>query len=145
MSYIHPNRYEKSPDERSIYKRCEDMRKERDELKARVSELKASSMVPDESKHHAVMQAQMWAQEARTQKAIVRDIGKLVGCANDWEMVEAVRDALPSAVVPSGVWQFYQDGEWHTGGRDTDPKINTINAGYKVRDLWVKQEQESCQ
>ena len=39
MSYIHPNRYEKSPDERSIYKRCEDMRKERDELKAQVAEM----------------------------------------------------------------------------------------------------------
>ena len=48
----------------------------------------------DNSKHHAVMQAQMWAQEARTQKAIVKEIGELVGCANDWEMVEAVRNAL---------------------------------------------------
>ena len=48
----------------------------------------------DDSKHHAVMQAQMWAQEARTQKAIVKEIGEMVGCANDWEMVEAVRNAL---------------------------------------------------
>ena len=48
----------------------------------------------NDAKHHAVMQAQMWAQEARTQKAIVKEIGELVGCANDWEMVEAVRNAL---------------------------------------------------
>jgi hypothetical protein len=61
-----------------------------------------SAVVPDDSKHHAVMQAQMWAQEARTQKAIVMEIGKLVGCKNDWEMVEAVKAALASAVVPEG-------------------------------------------
>jgi hypothetical protein len=59
-----------------------------------------SAVVPDDSKHHAVMQAQMWAQEARTQKAIVKQIGEIVGCANDWEMVEAVKAALASAVVP---------------------------------------------
>jgi hypothetical protein len=58
-----------------------------------------STVVPDDSKHHAVMQAQMWAQEARTQKAIVMEIGKLVGCKNDWEMVEAVKAALASTVV----------------------------------------------
>jgi hypothetical protein len=59
--------------------------------------------VPDDSKHHAVMQAQMWAQEARTQKAIVKQIGEIVGCANDWEMVEAVKAALDSAVVPEWI------------------------------------------
>jgi hypothetical protein len=48
MSDIHPNRYEKSPDERSIYKRYEDLRKERDALQAQVAELKASAVVPDE-------------------------------------------------------------------------------------------------
>jgi hypothetical protein len=53
----------------------------------------------DGAKHHAVMQAQIWAQEARTQKAIVKEIGELVGCANDWEMVEAVRDALANVCV----------------------------------------------
>ena len=53
----------------------------------------------DDSKHHAVMQAQIWAQEARTQKAIVKEIGEMVGCANDWEMVEAVRDALANVCV----------------------------------------------
>jgi len=74
-----------------------ELKSERDELRAQVAELKASAVVPDESKHHAVMQAQMWAQEARTQKAIVKQIGEIVGCANDWEMVEAVRDALSNA------------------------------------------------
>ena len=48
----------------------------------------------NDAKHHAVLQAQIWAQEARTQKAIVKEIGEMVGCANDWEMVEAVRNAL---------------------------------------------------
>jgi hypothetical protein len=64
-----------------------------------VSELneQASAAVPDDSKHHAVRQAQMWAQETRTQKAIVKQIGEIVGCANDWEMVEAVRNALSNA------------------------------------------------
>jgi hypothetical protein len=62
-----------------------------------------SAVVPDDSKHHAVMQAQMWAQEARTQKAIVKQIGEIVGCANDWEMVEAVKAALASAVVPEWI------------------------------------------
>ena len=48
----------------------------------------------NDAKHHAVLQDQIWAQEARTQKAIVKEIGELVGCENDWEMVESVRDAL---------------------------------------------------
>ena len=45
-------------------------------------------------KDNAVQQAQTWAQEARTQKGIVDEIGKLVGCPNDWEMVGAVKAAL---------------------------------------------------
>tara|TARA_A100000171_G_scaffold42956_2_gene44675 strand:+ start:2821 stop:3636 length:816 start_codon:yes stop_codon:yes gene_type:complete len=45
-------------------------------------------------KDNAVQQAQVWAQEARTQKGIMDEIGKLVGCANDWEMVSAVKAAL---------------------------------------------------
>ena len=48
----------------------------------------------NDAKHHAVQQDQIWAQEARTQKAIVKEIGELVGCENDWEMVKAVRNAL---------------------------------------------------
>ena len=63
----------------------------------------------DDSKHHAVMQAQMWAQEARTQKAIVKEIGEMVGCANDWEMVEAVRNALANVCVS-------QSAEYETQG-----------------------------
>lgn len=48
-------------------------------------------------KDSAVHQAQIWAQEARTQKGIVEEIGKLVGCANDWETVSAVKAALSGA------------------------------------------------
>jgi hypothetical protein len=51
----------------------------------------------DNAKDSVVMQAQIWAQEARTQKAIVKQIGEIVGCANDWEMVGAVRNALSNA------------------------------------------------
>jgi hypothetical protein len=47
-----------------------------------------------------------------------------------------------SAVVPSGVWQFYQDGEWHTGMNNIRHRADTEAAGYKVRDLWVNQEQD---
>jgi hypothetical protein len=48
----------------------------------------------------------------------------------------------PSAVVPSGVWQFYQDGEWHTGMNNIHHRADTEAAGYKVRDLWVKPDQD---
>ena len=65
-----------------------------DEIAGAVATLYTHPASADDSKHHAVMQAQMWAQEARTQKAIVKEIGEMVGCANDWEMVEAVRNAL---------------------------------------------------
>jgi hypothetical protein len=60
-------------------------------------------------KENAVLQAQIWAQEARTQKGIVEEIGKLVGCANDWEMVGAVKAALSAnggeAVPLAGIVQ----------------------------------------
>lgn len=46
------------------------------------------------AKDNAVQQAQIWAQEARTQQSIVREIGELVGCDEDWRMVSAVREAL---------------------------------------------------
>lgn len=54
------------------------------------------SVLPS-GKDNAVQQAQIWAQEARTQKGIVEEIGKLVGCANDWETVSAVKAALSGA------------------------------------------------
>ena len=53
------------------------------------------------AKENAVQQAQTWAQEARTQKGIVEEIGKLVGCSNDWEMVKAVKAALQSQTAPA--------------------------------------------
>jgi hypothetical protein len=65
-----------------------------DDIAGAVATLYTHPASVDDSKHHAVMQAQIWAQEARTQKAIVKEIGEMVGCANDWEMVEAVRNAL---------------------------------------------------
>jgi hypothetical protein len=53
------------------------------------------------------------------------------------------KSSTQSAVVPSGVWQFYQDGDWHTGMNNIRDRADTEAAGYKVRDLWVNQEQES--
>jgi hypothetical protein len=44
-----------------------------------------------------------------------------------------------STVVLSGVWQFYQDGEWNTGMNTLNHRANT-EAEFIVRDLWVKQE-----
>jgi hypothetical protein len=43
------------------------------------------------AKYNAVQQAQIQAQEARTQRAIVMEIGRIVGCDRDWEMVGAVK------------------------------------------------------
>jgi hypothetical protein len=62
-------------------------------------------------KDNAVQQAQIWAQEARTQKGIVEEIGKLVGCANDWEMVDAIKAALSAnggEAVPVA-WAVFAD------------------------------------
>ena len=71
-------------------------------------------------KDSAVQQAQIWAQEARTQKGIVEEIGKLVGCANDWETVFAVKAALSGAQQGEAIgWRKAKDGEhWpHIGGK----------------------------
>jgi hypothetical protein len=46
----------------------------------------------------------------------------------------------PSAVVPSGVWQFYFDGEWTTGMNTNDHRANTKAAGFLIRDLWLKKD-----
>ena len=64
-----------------------------------------SAETSNDAKDHAVMQAKMWAQEARTQKAIVMEVGELVGCQNDWEMASAVEAVLASAGVPEG-WKL---------------------------------------
>lgn len=69
----------------------------------------SNTVLADDAKHQSIIiQAQIWAQEARTQKAIVMEIGKLVGCKNDWEMVEAVKAALARTVVPE--WTNRSDG-----------------------------------
>jgi archaellum component FlaC len=53
---------------------------------------------------------------------------------------EQVAELEASAVVPSGVWQFYFDGEWTTGMNTNDHRANTKAAGFLIRDLWLKQE-----
>ncbi|MGP4843358.1 hypothetical protein ACTXGQ_04435 [Marinobacter sp. 1Y8] len=74
-----------------------------------VAELKALQARPQsqDGKDNAVQQAQIWAQEARTQKAIVSEIGELVGCSEDWRMVSAVKAALSKSqggeAVPEGL------------------------------------------
>ncbi|MAC14238.1 MAG: hypothetical protein CL539_06105 [Alcanivorax sp.] len=72
-------------------------------------------------KDNAVLQAQIWAQEARTQKGIVDEIGKLVGCANDWEMVSAVKAALSAnggEAVPVAWAVFADNGNIRIWGRE---------------------------
>jgi hypothetical protein len=62
-----------------------------------------------------------------------------------WEVAVSVASKnvqQPSAVVPSGVWQFYQDGEWHTGMNNIHHRAHTEAAGYKMRDLWATQDQD---
>jgi hypothetical protein len=59
-----------------------------------------------------------------------------VGALREWQAVSA--QAI--AVVPSGVWQFYFDGEWTTGMNTNDHRANTKAAGFLIRDLWLKQE-----
>jgi hypothetical protein len=55
-------------------------------------------------KANVIQQAEIQAQEARTQRAIVMGIGALVGCGNDWEMVGSVSAALKQAGVVPG-WE----------------------------------------
>jgi hypothetical protein len=56
------------------------------------------------------------------------------------ELKARVAELEASAVVPSGVWQFYFDGEWTTGMNTNDHRANTKAAGFLIRDLWLKQE-----
>lgn len=70
-------------------------------------------------KDNAVQQAQIWAQEARTQKGIVEEIGKLVGCANDWEMVDAIKAALSATGGEAVAWAAFDDnGDIRIWGRE---------------------------
>ena len=72
-------------------------------------------------KDNAVQQAQIWAQEARTQKGIVEEIGKLVGCANDWEMVDAIKAALSASggeAEPVAWVVFADNGNIRIWGRE---------------------------
>jgi|GEM_PF-4239007 len=86
-----------------------------DPWKSTHDRLRDSLASADNTKDHAVIQAKIWAQEARTQKAIVMEIGELVGCANDWEMVGAVRMALDheqAASVPELTSEIINDCCW---------------------------------
>jgi hypothetical protein len=77
--------------------------------------------------------------------AVVQESAACVSPAPHYETQRGLscKNDTQSTVVPSGVWQFYQDGEWHTGMNNIRHRADTEAAGYKVRDLWVKQEQES--
>ena len=71
---------------------------------------------------------------------------RLTGHFSDRALVARYNALLASAPKPpyimvlSGVWQFYQDGEWNTGMNTLNHRANTEAAGFIVRDLWVKQE-----
>ena len=38
----------------------------------------------------------------------------------------------------TGLWAFFDEGEWHIGMNKLDHRKNTEEAGYLVRDLWVQ-------
>jgi hypothetical protein len=58
--------------------------------------------------------------------------------SSDLELANQYMEAR--AVVPSGVWQFYFDGEWTTGMNTNDHRANTKAAGFLIRDLWLKKD-----
>ncbi len=98
-------------------------------------------------KDSAVQQAQIWAQEARTQKGIVEEIGKLVGCANDWEIVSAVKAALSGAQqgaapqpaqVPEG-WRIFSNPKGVICLENTSSGESILVPTYSDRgDLWMR-------
>jgi hypothetical protein len=104
--------------ESSMQYEIDNLETERDALQARVAELEASAVVPECA---ACVSPEL---HYETQRGL--------SCKSDTQ----------SAVVPSGVWQFYQDGEWHTGMNNIRHRADTEAAGYKVRDFWVNQEQD---
>lgn len=53
-----------------------------------------NTIAHERAKENAVQQARGWAQEARTQKSIVKAIGAMVGCDNDWEVESHVKGVL---------------------------------------------------
>jgi hypothetical protein len=82
--------------------------------------------------------------ESQQPSAVVPECAACVSPAPHYETQRGLscKNDTQSTVVPSGVWQFYQDGEWHTGMNNIRHRADTEAAGYKVRDLWVNQEQD---
>jgi hypothetical protein len=97
-----------------------------------------------------INQLEEWLDEERARvveleaSAVVQEIAACVSPAPHYETQRGLscKNDTQSAVVPSGVWQFYQDGEWHTGINNIHHRVNTESAGYKVRDLWATQDQD---
>jgi hypothetical protein len=89
--------------------------------------------------------AEMLNATTRPLSAVVPEFAACVSPELHYETQRGLscKSSTQSAVVPSGVWQFYQDGDWHTGMNNIRDRADTEAAGYKVRDLWVNQEQES--
>lgn len=98
-------------------------------------------------KDNAVQQAQIWAQEARTQKGIVEEIGKLVGCANDWEMVDAIKAALSASggeAEPVAWVVFADNGNIRIWGREKPeafPEAVPLYLGPTVKDSLTVQSE----
>lgn len=57
------------------------------------------------ARDNLIQQVQQQAQEARTQKHIVSEIGELVGSRRDWEMVSAVRNRLQEISRERDAWR----------------------------------------
>jgi hypothetical protein len=80
--------------------------------------------------------------ESQQPSTVVQESAACVSPAPHYETQRGLscKNDTQSTVVPSGVWQFYFDGEWTTGMNTNDHRANTKAAGFLIRDLWLKQE-----
>lgn len=70
------------------------------EVESLAAQAKAPASVKDGAKDNAVLQAQSWAQEARTQRATVLDILRYFGLPeHDWEALRLIKAKLEGASV----------------------------------------------
>lgn len=69
-----------------------------------------------------------------------------------WEMFEALAQngvrftterESTKKLVKTDVWQFYDEGAWWIGMNKLNHKSNTIEGGYKVRDLYIIEEKQN--
>ena len=107
------------------------MTTEKEQLEAEIAKRDARIEELIGARDHLRLQASMQAQEARTQKAIVAEIGAMVGEPCDWLTASAVRKAL-KAQQASAVHLLFDGQPGPECGRFVeaeDPTGKSINAG----------------